>query len=100
VPCPRILPVKIHGEGEPEQDAETECEGQVRVYGYFDPGSMYGGPDHTGSPPEGEQNADACDSCHFEDWTVEQVTQMTEQADTAPDDGDRDDGPDTEAERD
>ncbi len=50
----------------PEGD---RCEGRVRCHGYYDAGSMYGGRDHMGSPPEGESIYEPCDICGAEEWT-------------------------------
>lgn len=33
-----------------------ELEVRFRSQGYYDPGSMYGGPDNLGSPPEGDDD--------------------------------------------
>lgn len=57
-----------------------ECEGKVRVWGYYDPGSMYGGPERLGSPPEGEDNVGKCSVCGFEDWSEEERDEMTNEA--------------------
>lgn len=87
VPCPRM--VRALGEEGKEDGGDDlfECEGSVRVYGYYDEGRTYGDP-YDCYPPEGEENADACDTCGFDDWTVEQVQQMTEDAmDSGDDDG-------------
>lgn len=57
-----------------------ECEGRVRIKGYYDPGSMYGGADNLGSPPEGESSVGACNRCGWDDWTDEEIRDMTTQA--------------------
>lgn len=75
----------------------TDCEGKVRVYGYYNQGRLSGPPEQC-YPPEGEDNADACSACGYDDWTDAELKAMTEDAiDSA---GDNYDGPDTEAERD
>jgi hypothetical protein len=57
-----------------------QCDGQVRVRGYADPGSMYGGRDHLGWPPEYENEADPCDTCGADDWTDDELNAMAEDA--------------------
>lgn len=63
VPCPR-----------------DQCEGSVHVRGYSDPGSMYGGHDHLGWPPEYENEADPCDTCEADDWSDAELDAMAEDA--------------------
>lgn len=80
VPCPR-----------------PDCEGQVRVYGYYDHGVSWGRVENC-YPPEGESNADACDTCGADDWTEREMERLT---DAAEREGCDDyDGPDTQQERD
>lgn len=75
VPCPRLV-VVVDLEG---GDA-AECEGHVRVYGYDDPGSRYARNGDPGNPPDGEMNADACDTCGFGDWSDTELTKLTDEA--------------------
>ena len=79
VPCPRMIAGTERSEGSPDVDYEAECEGTVRLNGYFDPGTGSGGSPDNAYDAEGSEEADACDTCGFDDWTSEQVHQMTEE---------------------
>lgn len=80
VPCPRKSCPTRGADHASEVTCKgcEPCEGQVRVYGYSDPGSTYS-PD-TAYPPEGEDNADPCDTCGYEDWTDAELQKMTDEA--------------------
>ncbi len=57
----------------PDDEWYEECDGTVRVKGYYDPGSMYGGMDNLGSAPEGDNEAYPCSACGNDDWTDDEM---------------------------
>lgn len=66
---PTITLAALNALSDGDDDYYEECEGTVTVKGYHDPGSMYGGRDNLGSPPEGDNEASACSLCDTDDWT-------------------------------
>lgn len=62
----------LNAQPNPTDDYEG-CDGVVRVKGYSDPGSRYGGIDRLGVAPEGENEAYPCSACGTDDWTDDEL---------------------------
>ena len=57
-----------------------ECKGRVLVKGYRHTESINSWLDGLGGPPGESTYVGACDTCGFDDWTEEEIAEMTTQA--------------------
>lgn len=59
------------------QCPREDCDGEVRCYGYYEEGQIYGPPENC-YPSEGEENCDKCDTCGCDDWTNKEISDMND----------------------
>lgn len=68
VTCGRSVPFTVSG----------ECDGEVHVHGYSYPAGKDG-------PAGGIANVDACPRCGFDEWSPEEIHELTVEAQGARD---------------